>query len=224
MSALGPDSQPRLLVFDWDGTLMDSLGSIVACTQLSLRELGLPPRADHEIRHYIGMGLKETFDHLYPETSDEERLQVVERYRQHWLGTFREHPVLLPGVAAALDALIQQDFWLAIATGKSRLGLERDLDATGLRSHFLATRTVSESPSKPHPQMLLDVMGELGVRPQETLMIGDTTYDLQMAQEAGSAGLGVLSGSHSREMLLSWNPLACLDSVEQLPPWLASRA
>lgn len=211
----------KLLVFDWDGTVMDSLATIVACAQESLSDVGLEPRDAEEIHRVIGLGLRETFDELYPDTSLELRQRMVERYRHHWITTYYAKSEPIAGAAEALAALAERDYLLAIATGKGRRGLERDLDATGLRDFFLATRTVDEAPSKPDPRMLLDLIDELGVDPRDTLMIGDTTYDLMMAREARTSGLGVLTGSFPRGTLMDCGALTCLDSVGQLPDWLS---
>ncbi len=219
---MNPPNRPfKLLVFDWDGTVMDSLATIVACAQESLSDVGLEPRAAAEIRRVIGLGLRETFAELYPDVSLAVRQRMVERYRHHWLTTYHAKPVSIVGAAEALATLAERDYLLAIATGKGRRGLERDLEATGLRHFFAASRTVDEAPSKPNPQMLLDVIEELGVPHRDTLMIGDTTYDLLMAREAQSGALGVLTGSHSRETLMDCGALTCLDSVGQLPEWLS---
>ena len=210
----------RLLVFDWDGTVMDSLGSIVACTQKSLADLGLDRHSDSRIRTVIGLGLRETFEELFPEIDDAMRQKVVERYRHHWFAGFRDASIAIEGAAKTLERLAEREYWLAVATGKGRPGLERDLDATDMRRFFLATRTAHDAPSKPNPQMLLEILDELGVAPQDTLMIGDTTYDLDMAAAAGCASVGVLTGGHDRSTLLRSGPLTCLESVVELPGWL----
>jgi phosphoglycolate phosphatase len=211
----------RLLVFDWDGTLMDSISTIVACTRAAVSDLGLEPPADHIVRGAIGLGLRDSMQRFYP-TFDESLFEpMVERYRHHWVESFRDEPLLFGGAVEALSQLAQQGFLLAVATAKSRRGLARELERTGLEPLFQATRTVDEAPSKPHPGMLLGLMEELGTRAGETLMIGDTQWDLQMAQNAGTHGLGVLTGSHSREELEQCAPITCLPSVREVPAWLA---
>jgi phosphoglycolate phosphatase len=212
----------RLLVFDWDGTLMDSISTIVACTQAAVRDLGLEPPADSVVRGAIGLGLRESMERFYPAFDDALFEAMVERYRFHWLESFRDDPLLFAGVIEAVRHLADQGFLLAVATAKSRRGLERELVRTGLGPLFHATRTVDEAPSKPHPGMLLGLMEELGARASETLMIGDTQWDLQMAQNAGTHGLGVLTGSHSREELEQCSPVVCLPSVREVPAWLAA--
>jgi phosphoglycolate phosphatase len=209
------------LVFDWDGTLMDSVAAIVACMQQAAADLDLPPLAEERIRRTLGLGLKDCMVALG--LADEEALweRLAERYRHHWFAGYRERPLLFPGAEQALLRLAAEGYLLAVATGKSRRGLDRDLESTGLAALFHATRTADEARSKPHPQMLLDLMGELGAPPGATLMVGDTTFDLEMAAAAGAAAVAVESGGHAREELLRLAPLACLATVVELPPWLA---
>ena len=213
----------RLLVFDWDGTLMDSIGAIAACTRAVVRELGLREVADETIRGTIGLGLRETMDVLSPGCDDAMLGRIVECYRKHWTATYRDLPLLFAGVGEMLRDLAAEGYLLAVATGKSRRGLEYVLDQTGLRATFHATRTADEAFSKPHPQMLLDILDDLGVPPQEAMMVGDTTYDLEMARSARMAAVGVCTGGHPREELERLRPLACLDRVIDLAPWLARR-
>lgn len=213
----------RLLVFDWDGTLMDSVATIVGCMQQAARDLQLPPVADEVIRRTIGLGLAESREAMGFAAEPELWGRVVERYRHHWQSGFRDRPILFPGAEPVLRSLHRRGYLLAVATGKSRRGLDRDLAATGLGELFHATRTVDEARSKPHPGMLLGLLDELGSRGEETLMIGDTTFDLQMAANAGTGAVAVCSGSHSRQELLGHRPLACLDSVAELEPWLEGR-
>lgn len=212
----------RLLVFDWDGTLMDSIGPIVACTQAVFADLGLEGVEEEKIRGTIGLGLRESIDYLVPGCTEETFQSVLERYRHHWVATYRDRPVMFAGVEAMLRNLAQEGWMVAVATGKSRRGLNHVLDQTGLRDVFHATRTVDEAFSKPHPKMVLDILDDLGVAPREALVIGDTTFDLEMARSAGTAAVGVCSGGHCREELLSFGPLTCLDRVVELPGWLAT--
>lgn len=216
----GPSRRFELLVFDWDGTLMDSLGSIVACTRATLERLELPPLPDAEIRRAIGLGLLETVERLAPGAGPQVVEAVKTCYRELWLSTYREHPVLFPAAPALLGDLAQAGYLLAIATGKSRRGLDRDLDVTGLADRFHATRTVDEAPSKPHPGMLLDLLDELGVRPDRALMIGDSVWDLQMAANAGVPALGVATGGYPRPQLLEHGPAGCVERLDELAEWL----
>lgn len=214
----------RLLVFDWDGTLMDSIGTIAACTRAVVRELGLREVPEETIRGTIGLGLRETMDVLSPGCDDAMLARIVECYRRHWTATFRDLPLLFTGVGEMLRDLAAEGYLLAVATGKSRRGLDYTLEQTGLRGVFHSTRTADEAFSKPHPQMLLDILEDLGVAPREAVMVGDTTYDLAMARSARMAAVGVCSGGHPREELERLGPLACLDQVVELVPWLAERA
>lgn len=219
-----PESPFRLLVFDWDGTLMDSIGSIVACTRATLDELGLPPAPDATIRGTIGLGLRETLDVLCPGGGEDMYERVLDCYRKHWLATWRDLPVMFEGVREMLEALVEDGYLLAVATGKSRRGLDHILAATELDGIFHTTRTVDEAFSKPHPQMLLDILDELGVPARSAVMIGDTTYDLEMARNASTPSVGVCTGSHCREELERFGPLACLDGVVELREWLVGAA
>jgi phosphoglycolate phosphatase len=214
--------RPRLLVFDWDGTLMDSVGTIVACTQTVLRELRMAEVPEAIIRGTIGLGLRETVEALSPGCGDQVFEAVLAGYRRHWHQTYRDLPLLFAGVEEMLHGLSEEGYLLAVATGKSRRGLDHSLAQTGLERVFHATRTVDEALSKPNPQMLLYILDELGVRAREAVMIGDTTYDLEMARNAGTAAIGVCSGSHGREELLRAAPLACLERVVELPEWLSA--
>lgn len=212
----------KLLVFDWDGTLMDSVGTIVACTQEVIRELGLDELPEERIRGTVGLAMRETIESLVPGCDDALFQSIVESYRRHWFSTFRDGPVLFPGVEEMLRGLAAEGYLLAVATGKSRRGLDHSLEQAGLLELFHSTRTADEAFSKPHPQMLLDILDDLGVPPAEAVMIGDTTFDLEMARNAGTAGIGVCSGSHCREDLQRLKPLACLERVVELPGWLAA--
>lgn len=214
----------QLLVFDWDGTLMDSVAAIVACMKRASGELGLEPLCEETVRRTIGLGLEDTKAALGIAGEEELWRQVVERYRHHWFNTYRHRGMLFSGAVDTLEALDRQGYLLAVATGKSRRGLDRDLEATGLTSLFHATRTADESFSKPHPGMLLELFEELGVDGREALMVGDTTFDLEMAGNAGSRAVAVLSGSHRREELERLSPLACLADVTELTEWLGRRA
>jgi phosphoglycolate phosphatase len=217
-------SDLKLLVFDWDGTLMDSVGSIVACTKAVIDELGLGDAREAQIRGTVGLGLRETVDSLVPGCDDGLYDVILACYRRHWVETYRDRPLLFPGVLPMLGELAQSGYLLAVATGKSRRGLEHALDQTGVRGHFQATRTADEAISKPHPQMLLDILEELGVRPAAALMVGDSIYDLQMAANAGTHAVAVLSGAHGRDELAALSPRTVLDQVVELPKWLANES
>lgn len=210
----------ELLIFDWDGTIVDSLSKIVACTQAALERVGLP-RADEEtVRRGIGLGLRRMVETYCPGCDDETFDAVVEAYRDLWFTEFTQQPELFPGVRETLDELAQRDYPLAVATAKGRRGLNRELEATGLGSFFAATRTVDEALAKPNPQMVLDLMAELGARADGTVMIGDTPHDLQMATNARASSIGVTTGSYGSPELEEYGPMAVLDGVFELLPWM----
>jgi phosphoglycolate phosphatase len=211
----------RLLVFDWDGTLMDSEARIVGCFQAAAADVGIAVPATERARDVIGLGLREAAERLFPGVDDAIAGRVIERYRHHFLGDHPTPSELFPGVVETLEALAGAGYLLGIATGKSRRGLDKVLGETGLGGLFHASRCADEAFSKPHPQMLEEVMAVLGAGPAETLMIGDTEYDMQMARNAGVPALAVSYGVHHPGRLLAEGALACLDRIDELPAWLA---
>ena len=213
----------KLIVFDWDGTLMDSEDKIVASASAALSDLSLPPLPRDRIRNIIGLGLREAVETLLPGRSDSFYRQYIGRYRFHFLEADSTPMPLFEGVVESLNSLRDKGYSLAVATGKSRRGLDRVLDETGLGHLFEASRCADEAPSKPHPRMLEELMDELCVRPAATLMVGDTEYDLQMARNAGTAAVAVCYGVHERHRLLEFAPLACLNAINELEDWLAQR-
>lgn len=212
-----------LIVLDWDGTVMDSLGVIVACAQEGARDLELEVPAENAIRDLVGLKLSIIAARLFPQHEDL-HVRWIERYSFHWINTFLDRLRLLPTAREAVERLHREGYYLAVATGKSRRGLNRDFDSTGLGKLFLASRTVDEAPSKPSPVMLLDIVDELGMQKNRTLMVGDTTHDLQMAVNGGIDAVGVLSGSHDEATLSEHSPVAVLDDLGALPDWLASKS
>lgn len=209
-----------LIVFDWDGTLMDSAAKIVACFQSAIHDAGAADPGDAAIRHIIGLGLSEAAAALLPDEPAAVQQQVVERYREHFLHLDPLESAMFPGVQPALEDLSKRGHLLAIATGKSRRGLNRVLDQTGLGPLFVASRCADEAFSKPHPQMLLDILEVTGTTPQQAIVIGDTAYDMEMARNAGVDRLAVSYGVHKREHLLPHAPVACLDSFGDVHRWL----
>ncbi|MEN8170973.1 MAG: HAD-IA family hydrolase [Pseudomonadota bacterium] len=211
----------NLLVFDWDGTLMDSEASIVTCMQAAIGDLGCEPRDANSIKNIIGLGLSEAINTLYPGTDDAFIKEMVDRYRYHFLGGSEYHSELFPGAAQTIRDLSEAGYLLAVATGKGRRGLDMVLEKTDLGQYFHATRCADETFSKPHPQMLEEVMDELGTEPGATLMIGDTEYDMQMAVNARTHALAVSYGVHEKQRLLQHGPLYCLDAIDELDDWLS---
>jgi len=209
----------ELVVFDWDGTLLDSAGAIVHAIQASSRDLGLPVPDNARARHVIGLGLTDALRHAVPELQPERYHEMTERYRFHYLSG--DHQLgLFEGVPEMLIRLGEAGHILTVATGKSRHGLERAFDNSGLRDFFQASRCADECHSKPHPQMLEELMAEFGCAPESTVMIGDTSHDLLMARNAGVDSLAVTYGAHPHDHLLEQKPRACLHSVPELDQWL----
>ncbi len=214
----------KLLIFDWDGTLMDSAMRIVACVQAAAEDLSLPIPTENAARDIIGLGLDEAMTRLFPESDTNEKRRVVERYRYHYLFASEIPTPLFEGANEVIERLQSEGYLLAVATGKGRPGLNRVLEQSGLGVHFHATRTVDEARSKPDPDMLLQILDELGIDADETLMIGDTEYDMNMANNAGAKALGVSYGVHDKQRILACSPLACIDHVAEIPTWLARHA
>lgn len=213
----------ELIVFDWDGTLMDSAGVTVASIQAACRDLGLPVPDDERAAHVIGLGLADALAHAIPNLPQSEYRSVAERYRYHFLLQDPQIP-LFPGTREMLAGLQERGHLLAIATGKSAKGLERALHTTGVARFFAASRCADQCASKPAPDMLHELMQELTAEADKTLMIGDTAHDLLMAANAGVAALVVAHGAHPREKLLALRPIACVDSTAELRRWLNQNA
>jgi phosphoglycolate phosphatase len=215
--------QFELIVFDWDGTLMDSTGVIAAALQLSAVDLGLPPVSEFMAKHVIGLGLKDTLSLTMPGLPSDRYPEVAARYRHHFLANSQSLK-LFNGIRELIDALQGRQHLLAVATGKARSGLNQAMSDCALTEYFHASRCADECFSKPHPQMLEELMDELGVMPETTLMIGDTSHDLQMARNAGVRAVAVSYGAHEHDSLKAESPLACCDSVEALTKWLHENA
>lgn len=209
----------ELIVFDWDGTLLDSTAAIVAAIVAACRDLSIAPPSPEAARNVIGLGLEDALARAVPELHPSRYGQLAARYRYHYLA--RDHELTLFAGAMELVARLHGDaYLLAVATGKSRHGLDRALGHSGLQAYFHATRCADESFSKPHPGMLLDLMEHLDVAPSRTLMIGDTTHDLQMAHNAGTDAVAVAFGAHGAQELAASGPRAILHSMMELDRWL----
>ncbi len=209
-----------LIVFDWDGTLMDSEAKIVRCMTNAALDTGVADPGAAAIRDIIGLGLDEAIKVLFPDVEVARRDLIVARYREHFVHLDDTATDLFPGVSEGLDTLKRAGYLLAVATGKARRGLERVLDQTGTAHLFSATRCADEAFSKPHPQMLQYLLDQTGTPPERALMVGDTVYDLEMARNAYVPGLAVSYGVHSRARLMDYAPLACLDSFAEVRAWL----
>jgi phosphoglycolate phosphatase len=212
-----------LIVFDWDGTLVDSASAIVECIQQAARDLSLDVPDRERASHVIGLGLRDSLRHAVPGLPPERTQEFVASYRREFLAR-EDRMQLFPGVPEMLDALRARGHALAVATGKSRQGLERALEASGLRGYFTSSRCGDESEPKPHPAMLRELMRELDVPAAQALMIGDTSHDLRMAAAAGVDALAVCYGAHAADDLRALQPRACLASVPELRQWLLQQA
>jgi phosphoglycolate phosphatase len=213
----------ELLVFDWDGTLVDSAAHIVHSIREAALDLQLPVPSDAQARHIIGLGLGDAMAQLFPDLPADGWARVADRYRHHYLSG-ESAVALFPGVGEALPTLSRRGHLLAVATGKSRRGLDRALGMAGLEPVFHATRCADEGFPKPHPDMLLHLLDLFGVAPEGALMIGDTTHDLEMAAAAGVSSLAVTYGAHPAGALRSAGALAALDTPADLFEWLYANA
>jgi len=213
----------RLVVFDWDGTLIDSAAGIVACIQEASRAMGLRVPEAERARHVIGLGLHDSLRIAVPDLPPESYGEFASLYRKNFLA--REEAMhLFAGARELLGALRDRGHRLAVATGKSRHGLDRAVAANHLGGQFIASRCADETHPKPHPAMLLELMEELAVPAQEMLMIGDTSHDLEMARSAGVDAVAVSYGAHPEGMLRALRPRACVESVAELSSWLKLHA
>ena len=208
----------RLIVFDWDGTVVDSHAAIAECMQEASRELGLPVPDRGRASHVIGLGLQDAMRIVAPALPEHRYPEFVDAYRRH----FRAREDTMQPFVGMRELLrfLKEERTLAIATGKSRRGLERALKATGLQADFRASRCADETHPKPHPAMLLELMDELHFDASDALMVGDTSHDLQMAAAAGVPAVAVSYGAHARDSLMACGPLACVSSVAALREWL----
>ncbi len=208
-----------LIVFDWDGTLFDSTALIVKSMQAAAVDLGLEPPSRERASYVIGMGLVEALRHALPGLDPVHYPKLGERYRQHYFASAHE-VTLFDGVPAMLRDLKDRHHWLAVATGKSRRGLDEALEAVEMERLFDGTRTADETASKPHPQMLLELMRQFGTEPERTLMIGDTSHDLELARNAGCPAIAVTYGAHAHDSLRAYDPLLVAHDVATLHSWL----
>lgn len=211
----------ELIVFDWDGTLVDSADAISACIRLAAQDLGHVVPDVARAKYVIGLGLIDALSHVVPGLNPEQYQAFVARYREHFLARDGGLP-LFAYTRELLAELRAVGYAMAVATGKSSGGLSRALAQTGLQEFFAATRCADQTEPKPHPAMLLELMSELGAVPARTLMIGDTTHDLEMARAAGVAAVALTHGAHPREDLARHPHLAMVDSTVELARWLQS--
>ncbi|HUH59252.1 MAG TPA: HAD-IA family hydrolase [Candidimonas sp.] len=210
------------VVFDWDGTVMDSTHSIVAAIQGSCADLELPVPSARDASWVIGLSLESALYRCVPTLTAEKLPLFLERYRHHFLSRDPEIK-LFDGIVALLDSLRARNVVLGVATGKSRVGLDRVLGTMQLHDHFDTTRCADESFSKPHPAMLLEIMAERDLRPEQVLMVGDTSHDIQMATSAGVDSMAVTYGAHDKRTLLEAEPTVMVNSVREMQAWLLDR-
>jgi len=210
----------ELIVFDWDGTLMDSTALIAASLQSACRDVGVVVPSDRDARFVIGLNLVDTMRHVAPGVDAATQQRLADRYRYHFLAA-KESP-LFEGVPELLDVLRGQGKRLAVATGKARRGLQRALESTGLGPYFEATRCADEGFAKPHPGMIHALLDCTGVDPECAVMVGDTTHDLELAANAGIDAIAVLYGAHHPELLDTRGAVARCASVQELRRCLAS--
>lgn len=219
-------NRPRefdLICFDWDGTLFDSTGIITRCIQQAVVDVGGARPTDEAASYVIGMALMPALAHAAPDVPKDKYPLLGERYRHHYLA-HQNDISLFDGVLPMLAELKARHHWLAVATGKSRMGLDNVLATRDLKGIFDASRTADETAGKPDPRMLNELMRQFGTEPERTLMVGDTTHDLQMARNAGCASLGVSYGAHPPSEFEALGPRAILHSAQALRQWLNAHA
>lgn len=205
-----------MIIFDWDGTLCDSAGHIVRAMQEAASEAGLGVPEDEDVRNIIGLGLPQGIALLFPDVALSVRDDIASAYSRHYIAAEDSPPELFHGALETLDTMRSRGVGLAVATGKSRRGLDRILSLYGLEHYFETTRCADETRSKPHPQMIAEILHERGVPAHRALMVGDTEYDLEMATNAGIASAGVSFGVHSRKRLCAHSPVAIVDTLPEL--------
>ena len=213
----------QLIIFDWDGTLMDSQARIVACLEAASDDLQVPRLTTLQYKHVIGLGLREAIVQLYPNFTETQIIEFADRYRYHFVTANETPSGLFKDVRQMLNTLNQSGYMLAVATGKARRGLEQVLADTGLADCFHGSRCADETRSKPHPQMLEELLDEFGLAAREAIMVGDTEYDLLMAGSLGMDALAVSYGVHDKDSLLKHQPVACVDSISELSDWLLNK-
>ena len=209
-----------LVVFDWDGTLMNSEARIVTCMQRAAEDVDLPIPESSAASDVIGLGLSEALARLFPSADSTALDAVVAAYRHHWLGDEVESATMFDGAVDLVERLHTGGHLLAVATGKSRRGLDVALQQSGLTPLFHVTRCADETFSKPHPQMLEEILTDLNTEPESAIVIGDTEYDMQMAANAGVAAVGVTHGVHTEQRLLAHGALHCFSDLFELSEWL----
>lgn len=219
----GSVNKYEVLIFDWDGTLMDSINRIVESILVAAASCNLPTLDEPAIKGIIGLGLPEAIAALYPHAADARMIEAFRRaYAEHYLLLEAEPSALYPGVALALQQFRDQGYLLAVATGKGRRGLDRVLEGQGWSDFFDVTRCADETASKPDPLMIQEILAHCGVRPEQALMIGDSVFDLEMARRAGVDSVAVSYGAQSIEVLRACSPCRTINCFSELSDWLCT--
>lgn len=208
-----------LIIFDWDGTLMDSTAHIVHALQAAARALNIEPPASADCQHIIGLGLIDAMTYLFPDVAPKLYPSLATQFQKHYMMDQPDLP-LFPDIISSLERIQARGIPMAVATGKERVGLNAALEKTNTAHFFQATRTVDECQPKPHPEMILSLCQELNLDPKRTLMVGDTTHDLGMAHQASALGLGVLTGAHALDLLQTSQALHIAANLDAGLHWL----
>nr|WP_280639825.1 HAD-IIIA family hydrolase [Pseudomonas sp. RGM2987] len=213
-----------MLIFDWDGTLANSIGRIVESMHVASDRSGFARCDDLAVKGIIGLGLPEAIRSLYPDIQDEELVVFRQHYADYYIALEAEPSPLFDGVADTLQTLRAEGYHLAVATGKARRGLDRVLKSHGWDDYFDITRAADETASKPHPLMLEQILAHCNMRPEQALMVGDSSFDLQMARNAGMGSVAVSYGAQTIEALQAFEPRLSIDHFPELHAWLSGRA
>lgn len=210
----------KLLIFDWDGTLCDSLKRIADCLRLAALELGVEPPPEENAREVVGLSLSRAMQQLFPEADGTLIDALNASYSRHFVEQDQQPSPFFPEVRESLELMRENGHWLSVATGKSRRGLNRVFATSGLTSFFHASRCADETASKPDPLMLLQLLEEFGVAPEEALMVGDTEFDMEMAARANIPRIAVSYGAHAAERLEKYDPLLCTTSFSEIKDYI----
>lgn len=206
----------ELVIFDWDGTLMDSIGRIVSCMQTAAKLMEQTVPTCHEVKQIIGLSLSNAVDVLFPQCNAEQQRNIIEHYHFQYIEEDNTPTPLFDNAIELLKHLKQENKIIAVATGKARAGLERVMSMSDTKQFFSTTRCADEANSKPDPDMLNQILNELCVSPEKAIMVGDTSHDLKMARDAGIASIGVTFGVHERHILQKYDPIAIVDSLAEM--------
>ena len=209
-----------VIIFDWDGTLVDSIDWIVHCLQRAAEDCQVNIPEQQSVRNIIGLSLERSMQKLFPDINAVTKQTLVDCYKTHFFSRQITQDDLFAGVFEMLQDLKQAGFHLAVATGKTRAGLDRAMQATGTKDLFCITRCADESVSKPDPAMLREIILYLDASHDRTLMVGDSIHDLQMAENASISSVAVSCGAHTADVLTQYNPLRCLQNTNELIAFL----